>query len=205
MLDSVTPPSLLAPHEQRPATFTPLQMLMASPDAASSLLQSIPVAGDRLVRGWRVSDLLVWREHGHLAWWLRERTIRHRVLVLTDEQITMRNGDRFDLNFNRIAVPQWQWGSPAHAVDRRLQRGQELVHRVQTAVFTRAPTGRRPRHGSCHRAGADNGARRPLRDLPGGDPRRDGPGRRGLAIRGNPLGRHDVGQAGALRKPGGPA
>ena len=71
MLDSVTPPSLLAPHEQRPATFTPLQMLMASPDAASSLSQSIPVAGDRLVRGWRVGDLLVWREHGHLAWWLR--------------------------------------------------------------------------------------------------------------------------------------
>lgn len=102
---------VLATSEGRRPDVTQLQELMAVPDAASRLqAEAKPSA---LRRGWEVGDLLVYQEKDQVGWFKRERTLRHRVLVLTDGQILTRSYDLFDQQFNRMRTDDWQWATPA--------------------------------------------------------------------------------------------
>ena len=60
-----------------------------------------------------MGDLLVYQEKDQVGWFKRERTLRHRVLVLTDGQILTRSYDLFDQQFNRMRTDDWQWATPA--------------------------------------------------------------------------------------------
>jgi len=107
---------LLASVEGRRADVTQLQAMMVTPDA-SSRMQAELVDRDgsrsRLRSGWEIGDLLVYQEKDNAGFFKRERTLRHRILLVTDGQIMTRSYEKFDLHFNPMVTKDWQWASPA--------------------------------------------------------------------------------------------
>jgi hypothetical protein len=190
----------LPPLKGRRPDVTQLQELMAVPDAASRLqAEAKPSA---LRRGWEVGDLLVYQEKDQVGWFKRERTLRHRVLVLTDGQILTRSYDLFDQQFNRMRTDDWQWATPASLLVgdytlgktwttefRRLYRrfGGSVEVQAQGKVVARDLT-------PCASGG--------LRNLSGRIERQLQRQRQRRAVRGNVLGRCCLGQTRSLRAQG---